>query len=77
MSTLIRSAAEILADVEAHPQYAPYDDPDWLTPGQVMAMLGLTRGQLDRAGLPWLKTLGGHRRYRLADVQTYHPTAQG
>jgi hypothetical protein len=87
MSTLVKSAAEILADLAergadrepdafAGAEFAPHE-PDLLTPEQVMRLLGWTRHRLRQARLPCTRTLGGHRRYRLADVQTYHQTAQG
>ena len=72
--SLVVSAAQILADA-ARP--APYSHADWLTPAQVMAIFGWTRHRLDHAPLPYQLTLGGHRRYRRADVETFRKTAAG
>lgn len=44
----------------------------WLTAGEAAKMLGVTRGTLNRwcdNGLPCIRTLGGHRRVRLADIE--------
>ncbi|WP_425550939.1 helix-turn-helix domain-containing protein [Actinoallomurus oryzae] len=53
--------------------YSPDDRPDLLTPKEVAAMFGVSVATLATwardGAVPYVPTLGGHRRYRRADIR--------
>ncbi len=54
---------------------APASDPEWLTLGQAASFLGVAQSTIrkwtDQGTLPAIKTPGGHRRYRRADLELF------
>ena len=56
-------------------QCAVTGEPDWMTLGQAAKYLGVAQSTIrkwsDQGRLPAFYTPGGHRRYRLNDVEAY------
>jgi excisionase family DNA binding protein len=54
---------------------APGSDPDWLTLGQAAKYLGVAQSTIrkwsDQGLVPAFYTPGGHRRYRLRDLEAF------
>jgi excisionase family DNA binding protein len=65
------TAAQILANLAASD--IPDDDDECMTAGQVAVMFDVSVEQVrhwsDDGLLPFYRTEGGHRRYRLSDIQ--------